>query len=127
MPPQQRRIHPKIRKRAKELRQPLTPAENRLWNSLRNRQLGGYKFRRQHPIGYYIIDFYCDETRLLIEIDGDTHGQQIEYDQERTAWLESQGYHLIRFTNQQVLTELPQVLEAIIQAYQYTQKRKPQS
>jgi very-short-patch-repair endonuclease len=87
------RIHPTIRQFARELRQPQTPAEATLWNHLRNRNLK-YKFRRQHPIDFFIIDFYCAEARLLIEIDGSSHleREQREYDQSRTQYLEALEY-----------------------------------
>ena len=91
-----------IRQRAKELRQPLTPPEARLWNILRDRRLGGFKFRRQHPIGRFIVDFYCLQVRLVVELDGPTHEDQVEYDEVRTEWLQAQGHHVIRFSNQQV-------------------------
>ena len=116
-------IHPAIRARARELRQPQTPAERVLWGRLRNRQLDGYKFRRQHPIGRFIVDFYCAECRLVIEIDGDTHLDQVEYDQERTAWLEARGHRVVRFTNQDVHRRTGPVLEAILKACQERSRR----
>ena len=82
---------PVIRQRAKELRQPLTPPETRLWRILRDRRLGGFKFRRQHPIGRFIVDFYCMQVRLVVELDGPTHEDQVEYDEVRTEWLQAQG------------------------------------
>jgi len=107
------RIHPAIRQRARELRQPQTRAETILWRQLRDKRLKGLKFRRQHPIGPFVVDFCCLEHQLVVEIDGDTHATQIEYDEERTEWLETQGYRVIRFTNQEVYCQLPAVLEAI--------------
>lgn len=109
------RIQPEIRQRARELRQPQTPAEQILWRCLRNSQLDGMKFRRQHPIGRFIVDFYCAQTRLVIEIDGDSHAEQVEYDQMRTNRLESQGYRVIRFTNIDVLKNLDTVLKEILE------------
>ncbi len=108
------RIHPLILQRSRDLRHPLTPAEAKVWARVRNRQLG-YKIRRQHPLGRFIADFCCPETKLVIEIDGDTHTapDQIEYDAARTAWLEGQGYRVIRFTNAEVHQPLEAVLEAI--------------
>jgi ATP-dependent DNA helicase RecQ len=84
------RIHPAIRQFARELRQPQTPAEATLWRKIRNRSIG-YKFRRQHEIEFFIIDFYCAEVKLCIEIDGDTHltKEQQENDAARTVHLES--------------------------------------
>lgn len=110
-----RRIHPEIRQRARELRQPQTRAEQILWGCLRNQQMEGIKFRRQHPIGYYIVDFYCAQAKLIIEIDGDSHAEQVEYDQDRTGWLESQGYRVIRFTNQDIKENLPAMVESILE------------
>ena len=110
------RIHPTIRKFARELRQPQTPAEATLWRHLRNKNLE-YKFRRQHPIESFIIDFYCAKAKLLIEIDGETHFQkaQIEYDQARTEHLERLGYKVIRFTNDDIRYNLNIVISKIIE------------
>src|SRR5512143_3201675 len=97
------RIHPVIHARAREMRHPQTPAEAMLWRVLRNRQTG-FKFRRQHPIYRFIIDFYCAQAKLLIEVDGESHvePEQVDYDNARTEYLESLGYKLIRFTNDDV-------------------------
>ncbi len=110
----QHRIYPPILAAARELRQPQTPAEIKLWARLRDRQLAGYKFRRQHPIGRFIVDFYCAEHQLVIEIDGDSHAEQVEYDQARTQWLNEEGYRVIRFSNREVFNQLEAVLEAIL-------------
>ncbi len=109
------RISPIIRQRSRELRQPLTPAEQKLRSVLRNRNLGGFKFRRQHPIGHFIVDFYCAEKHLVIEIDGDVHSQQIEYDLTRSDWLQSLGYTVLRYQNQQILHQLDEIACDIIQ------------
>ena len=100
--------------RARELRQRQTPAEAQLWQALRSRQADGLKFRRQHPIGPYIADFYCAQARLVIEIDGDSHAEQVEYDQARTDWLESQGYRVLRYTNSEVQEKITAVLAHIV-------------
>lgn len=84
--------------------------ERRLWRHLRDRQLGGLHFRRQHPIGPYIVDFYCSERGLIVELDGESHNYQAEYDEARTAFLEAEGYHLVRFTNADVRDNLEGVL-----------------
>ena len=109
------RINPLILERAKELRHPQTPAEANLWRHIRNNQLG-YKFRRQHPIDRFIVDFYCAETRLWIEIDGPSHGEpeQMEYDRARTEYLKTLDYHLSRFTNDEVRYQLSSVLLEIV-------------
>jgi len=83
---------------------------------LRNRNLGEYKFRRQHPIGYFIVDFYCAKARLVIEVDGDSHAAQEDYDQARTDWLNDRGYTVIRFTNLDVKENISAVAEAILMA-----------
>jgi len=91
------------RNQARHMRANPTAAEKVLWQQLRNRQVNNLKFRRQHPVGSYIVDFYCAEKKLLVEIDGDSHLEQVEYDIERTQWLESQGMRVLRFTNEEVL------------------------
>ena len=118
MPAKQHRIYPPLLARAREFRQPQTPAEVTLWASLRDRQLGGYKFRRQHPIDRFIADFCCPECRLIVEVDGDSHLAQAEYDVARTEWLSDHGYEVIRFTNREVRYQLNSVLEAIHAACQ---------
>ena len=94
-----------------------TPAENALWEELRNKKLKGYKFRRQHPVGIFILDFYCHLAKLAIEIDGEYHLEQEQqlYDRARTELLNQAGIKELRFTNQDILTNLPSVLDAIIQ------------
>jgi very-short-patch-repair endonuclease len=108
------RIHPEMRQRAVSLRKPLTPAEQKLWARLRNRALGGFKFRRQAPLGPYIADFYCPEVHLLVEIDGSSHNDQVDYDLDRGAWFEAQGIQVIRFSNREVHQELDGVLQTIL-------------
>ena len=85
---------------ARENRRNPTPAETLLWQKvLRGKQFEHYKFLRQKPIGAYIVDFYCAELRLVIEIDGDSHAEQIEYDAQRTRFLNSLGLHVLRYAN----------------------------
>ncbi|HET9912720.1 MAG TPA: endonuclease domain-containing protein [Anaerolineales bacterium] len=110
------RIHPVILAHAREMRHPQTPAEATLWHALRNRK-AGFKFRRQHPIYRFIIDFYCAKAKLLIEIDGESHLEpsQIEYDQARTEYLEEIGYKVIRFTNNDVRHNIDAVANEILQ------------
>ncbi len=118
MPNEKRhRIYPPLLQAAHELRQPQTPAEQKLWSHLRNRQLNNLKFRRQHPIEKFIIDFYCAEAKLCIEVDGDSHAEpdQIKYDQARTEWLTEEGYRVIRFTNREVFNQMDAVIERIIE------------
>ena len=109
----QHRLYPPLLAAARELRQPQTPAEVKLWSRLRDRQIDGLKIRRQHVIGHFIIDFYCAEAKLCIEIDGDSHAEQVEYDQARTEYLNELGYTVIRFTNREVFKEFEAVLQAI--------------
>ena len=110
------RIHPAIRQRARELRRPMTRAKGKLWQRLRRRQLSGHYFRRQHPIGNFIADFYCAKARLVVEVDGDVHIMQEEYDDVRTERLEERGYRVIRFTNDEVFRQFDVVLESILTA-----------
>ncbi len=97
----------------KALRKNQTDAEKRLWSHLRNRQQSGCKFRRQHEIGHYIVDFVCLEKKLIIELDGGQHANQTRYDSQRSAFLELLGYTVIRFWDNEVLTQTQNVLEAI--------------
>lgn len=99
---------------ARSLRQNATAPEQSLWQRLRNRQLAGMKFRRQVPVGRYIVDFLCLEAMLVVEVDGDTHAFSQAADVERTAFLEREGYRVIRFTNAQVIDEAEGVLEHIL-------------
>lgn len=100
---------------ARRLRQTQTEAERALWARLRNRRLKGVKFRRQQPIGRYIVDFVSFEKRTVVEIDGGQHDQTgvSNKDEERTAWLIGEGYRVLRFWNNEVLKNMEGVLEAI--------------
>jgi very-short-patch-repair endonuclease len=100
---------------ARRLRQRSTDAERRMWSALRDRRLMRYKFRRQHPIGDYIVDFACTEHGLVIEVDGGQHAGD-SVDARRTAWLESQGWKVIRFWNNDILTSTSGVIETIFHA-----------
>jgi len=103
--------------RARELRRELTPAERKLWQRIRGRQLDGAQFRRQHAVGRFIVDFLCAKARLVVEVDGDTHADQVEYDTERTQWLNEQNdYRVIRFTNDEVHHNIDAVLATIEEA-----------
>ena len=110
-------IAPAMLQRARDFRYPLTPPEAKVWQAVRNRQLG-FKIRRQHPIGRFILDFSCSEERLAIEIDGDTHAapDQKACDAARTAWLVERGYKVIRSQAGEVDRNLQGVLEAIRRA-----------
>jgi very-short-patch-repair endonuclease len=107
---------PEIEQAARTLHQQLTPAEAKLWSALQKRQLQGLKFRCQHPVGRFIVDFYCPSCKLVIEVDGGIHDQQQIYDNARTERLESFGYSVLRFSNEAVIHDLPSVLSQIAQA-----------
>jgi very-short-patch-repair endonuclease len=98
---------------ARQLRREMTDAERCRWKHLRAHRFASEKFRRQEPIGPYIVGFVSHRSRLIIELDGGQHAVQVEYDGVRTGWLESRGYRVVRFWNNQVLTETESVLEAI--------------
>jgi len=106
------RSNSKTRTRAIELRKEPTPAERKLWSVLRNDQLG-VSFRRQHAIGNYVPDFVCIKKKLIIELDGSQHLEQEDYDKERTRFLESQGYKVIRFWNNSVMNDMNAVIKSI--------------
>jgi very-short-patch-repair endonuclease len=95
-----------------------TDAERLLWRHLRRYQMNGHKFRRQQPIGIYIVDFVCLDQKLVIELDGGQHAEQVDYDETRTAWLESQGFRVLRFWNNQVLAEVEAVKTVIWEVLQ---------
>ncbi|MHB9101850.1 MAG: DUF559 domain-containing protein, partial [Sulfuricella sp.] len=100
-----------LREFARELRQNQTDAENLLWMLLRDRRFAGQKFRRQHPLPPYVIDFYCHEEKLAVELDGGQHADNIEYDEARTKFIAEQGIRVIRYWNNQVLQETESVLQ----------------
>jgi very-short-patch-repair endonuclease len=112
---------PEIVKMARELRNNLTEAENILWQEIRNRKLDGYKFRRQHPIDKFIVDFYCHKKKLVVELDGGIHNHEEikEYDVARSDELEMFDIKVIRFTNEEVYKNLDDVLRRIKQELQY--------
>jgi very-short-patch-repair endonuclease len=101
--------------KARALRKQGTPAEKILWEALRNRQVNNIKFRRQHPVLNYIADFCSEKIKLIIEIDGSIHDLEdnIEYDKQRQQHLESAGYTVIRFKNEEVINNLPSVINSI--------------
>ncbi len=101
---------------ARRLRRDETAAERKLWSALRNRQLGGHKFRRQVPLGRFVADFACYDEKLVVELDGGQHAERQDGDVERTAWLENKGFRVLRFWNNEVLENLEGVLTTIAQA-----------
>lgn len=96
-----RRLESRSTKRARSLRRNQTDAETAVWRLLRSKQLGDTKFRRQHPVGPYIVDFFCEERKLVVEIDGGQHRPAV--DRARTAYLDAQGFRVLRFWNNEVL------------------------
>jgi len=113
--PRAQRSNPKTKHKAIELRKVSTLAERKLWPRIRNDQLG-VTFRRQHAVGVYIPDFCSPKAKLIIELDGSQHLEQQEYDSERTKYLESQGYRVIRFWNNDVTNNIDGVILAILHA-----------
>ncbi len=99
--------------RARALRRNPTEAERVLWRHLRLRQMDGHKFRRQQPLGRFIVDFVCLENRLIVELDGGKHAERAAADAARTEWLEAQGFRLLRFWNHDVLKNTEAVKDAI--------------
>jgi len=112
--PRPNRSNPQTKHKAIKLRKDPTPAERKLWSRIRNDQLG-VTFRRQHAVGNYIPDFCSPKARLIIELDGSQHLEQEEYDEERTIYLESLGYKVIRFWNNDVTNKTEEVVLAICQ------------
>ena len=109
---------------ARELRRQLTPAEAVLWRALRGRRLGDAKFRRQHPVGPFVLDFCCPNERLGIELHGPIHASQVEHDTNRENLLEASGYRVLRFANDEVLGDLESVLERIRLAFEHAARGK---
>src|SRR5262245_19769083 len=110
---------------ARELRNNPTDAERVLWGQLRFWQLDGYKFRRQQPLGHYIVDFVCLENRVIVELDGGQHVQQASLDAERDRWLRDDGFTILRFWNHDVLKDVGAVKELIYKTLQSTPYLNP--
>jgi very-short-patch-repair endonuclease len=110
--------NPKSVERARNLRKKDTEAERRLWEALRNRRLGDFKFVRQHSVGPYFADFACRDCKLIVEVDGATHGSNTEVsnDERRSTYLREQGFHVLRFWNDDVYAGLPDMCDAILLA-----------
>ena len=121
--PRKPRSNPKTKHKAIVLRKESTPAERKLWSRIRNDQLG-VTFRRQHAVGNYIPDFCSPKAKLIIELDGSQHLEQEKYDQERTKYLESLGYKVIRFWNNDVMNKIEEVILAITYAMEDESKKK---
>ncbi len=115
-----------LKRYAREMRTSATDAEALMWSLVRDRRLRGLKFRRQHAVGRYILDFYCDELRLAIELDGGQHQEQVNYDAERTERLEKQGIRFVRFWNNDVMTQTEVVMTDLFNKIQALQRPSPQ-
>ena len=100
--------------RARSLRANMTDAESRLWRNLRRDQLNGFSFRKQHPIGPYTVDFYCSRLRLAVEVDGGQHAERKQADDHRTEWLATKGLTVVRYWNNDVLSNLEGVLRDLL-------------
>lgn len=112
-----KRTTPKTFHRARELRKAQTIAEQKLWAHLRNHQLNGLGFRRQHALGPFIVDFCCPMCKGIVELDGSQHLDRHKYDESRTQWLNNQGWKVLRFTNQEIENDLDTVLMVIAEAF----------
>jgi very-short-patch-repair endonuclease len=112
--PGERRNRPRTVKRAKELRRNMTEAEKLLWSKIRRDQIDGLPFRKQVAIGDCVADFACLPIKLVIEVDGGQHDWQKAQDDARTAWLESRGYRVVRFWNNEVLGNIDGVLQVLV-------------
>jgi very-short-patch-repair endonuclease len=104
---------PRDTQRAKELRNQASPAERKLWTVLSSRKLAGFKFSRQMPVGPYFADFLCRDAKLVDELDGNSHDTRVDHDSRRDAFIKSEGYRLLRFSNDDVLTNLDGVAQTI--------------
>jgi very-short-patch-repair endonuclease len=109
---------PRLLRNAKRMRHVPTDAEALIWRKLRAGRLSALKFKRQQPLGRFIVDFVCFSRKLIVEVDGGQHADALIADQARTAWLESQGFRVIRFWNHDVLKRTESVLEEILRALQ---------
>jgi very-short-patch-repair endonuclease len=98
---------------ARSMRREPTRAEEVLWSALQKKQVAGLKFRRQHPVGRFVLDFYCASLKLVVEVDGGVHDAQQDRDAERTKALETYGYRVLRFRNEDVIHDLPGVIARI--------------
>ncbi|QMT37409.1 endonuclease domain-containing protein [Neisseria sicca] len=115
--------NPALRQRAKAMRKEMSEAEAKLWQHLRAGRLNGHKFRRQQPMGNYIVDFMCITPKLIVEADGGQHAEQAAYDHARTAYLNSLGFTVLRFWNHEILQQTNDVLAEILRVLQELEKQ----
>ncbi len=116
---------PTQKENARYLRKNMTPQEQKLWDVIRNRQFYGYRFLRQYVIGVYIVDFICREKKLIIEIDGGQHNEpkNLEYDKQRSLYLESKGYRIIRFWNNEIDNNITGVYQQLQKEFDIKEKQ----
>jgi len=117
--------NPKLKQKARELRNNSTLSEILLWNKLKNKQMHGFQFMRQKPIGNYIVDFFCAKLKLIIEIDGISHLGKENYDEERQKNLESLGLLIIRFSDLEVKTNMQGVLHTLENSIKFKKGQPP--
>ncbi|WP_412049429.1 endonuclease domain-containing protein [Hoeflea sp. Naph1] len=108
------KVSPHLRRNARRMRSAMTEAELKLWNELRAHRLMGLGFQRQVPIGRYIVDFACHEHKFVVEVDGSQHAENQTHDQARTTYLEQEGWKVVRFWNEDVLTDIDNVCTHIL-------------
>ena len=113
---QKRKARQPLHTFARAMRHESTDAETKFWSAVRGRRFGGYKFKRQYPIGPYIADFVCLEHRLIVELDGGQHALRQDYDTERTAYLEAQGFRVLRYWNHEFLPDPDVILDKVLRA-----------
>jgi very-short-patch-repair endonuclease len=113
-----------IRDAARRLRREQTEWEHCLWARLRRRQLNGFKFRRQHPIGPFFVDFFCNEAKLVVEIDGSQHADELADDKSRTEFLRDAGYGVLRFWNHEINSQIDTVLQRIADALEQSRAKR---
>ena len=120
---------PNSRTNAKSLRSQMTDAEHRLWHHLRGARFEGFKFRRQVPLGPYVVDFLCEQARVIVEVDAGQHTERVAYDSARTEWLRARGYVVVRFWNDEVLLNIEGVLMTLTPALSHgrVEKKRPAS
>jgi len=125
-PRRTRNVSPEMREAARVLRKNMTPAEQRLWDALRRGALSGLRFRKQHPMGTFVLDFYCPSHKLVVEVDGAVHDQPdvAEHDALREQALRQQGCHVVRVQNAEVMTRLDAVLDRIFRAADQAQDKE---
>ncbi len=116
---------PKLKELARDLRKHSTLGEVLLWNRIRNRQLRGYKFLRQRPVGSYIVDFFCRELSLAIEIDGGSHDRKLQEDRDREQWLETCGILVIRFMESDVRSNMEGALQRLCECIEEIERAHP--